>query len=477
MNTLRPPVVAVLGHVDHGKTTLLDYIRRTSVAAGEFGGITQHIGAYEIMTKEGKPITFIDTPGHEAFTNLRKRGVMIADVALLVVAADSSVQPQTVEALHVIQESKTPFIVVINKVDLPDIRIEKVIKDLTKHNVILEGRGGDIPYVELSAKTGNGVPALLELITLFSELQNNTYDDTGEVLGMSVEVKKDRRGIVVTVILKNGTLHVGDDVYMGEEKIRVKALFDVTGVALKEVVPSTPVVLLGCTNMVAAGTLLTAQKGVIPVSSAPVAAPVDFKTDFYAAIKKQFNFIIKCDASGTEEVIREKLGAYEEIKIVKCDIGEPTEADVEFAKAVKANILAFNVKVRKEVEKKADIEGVSIFSYTLIYELLDQMEELIRNLRVKEEKESRKIGEAKILAEFVKGPVKIAGMRIMAGKIRANCVAELLRGKKNLGETTIKSLFQKTSAVVEVKKGEECGALFSTQLDFKPGDIVKLYTP
>lgn len=473
---IRPPVIAVLGHVDHGKTTLLDYIRKTNVAGGEFGGITQHIGAYEITTKEHKKITFIDTPGHEAFSSLRKRGVQIADIALLVVAADSSVKPQTIEALQVIREAGIPFIVVVNKIDLPDIIVEKVFKDLNKNNVHLEGRGGEVPYVELSAKTGKGVDSLLELIILISELKNQTFDPQGALLGGVVEVKKDKRGVVATVILKNGTVKIGNDIYIGEKKVRAKALVDSAGVLIDELSPSTPAELLGCKYMPLPGDIVS-DKAVLRQQEAQKTKTDELRNVFFAPNKKQFNFIIKADASGTEEVLREKLAAFDEIKIIKSEIGEVNESDIELAKGVKASVLAFNVKLRGEIAKKAEAENVSIFSYTLIYDLLDQIEELIYSLREREEKEARKVGEAKILAEFVKGPVKIAGMRMLTGKIKPGLIAEVIRGKKSLGETTIKSLYKRSNPVGEASKGDECGAIFSSSLDFKQGDIVKLYIP
>lgn len=472
----RPPVIAVLGHVDHGKTTLLDTIRKARVAEREFGGITQHIGAYEITTAENKKITFIDTPGHEAFTKIRTRGVQAADIALLVVAADSSVQPQTKEAIKIIQDAKIPYIVVINKVDLPDIIIEKVIKDLARSNVLLEGRGGEIPFVQISAKKGTGIPQLLELISLVAELHNFTFDPSHEPLGVVIEAKKDRRGVICSVILKDGTLSVGQTVFIGSDPVKIRALHNELGQPSASVTPSTPVELLGCKNTPEPGSIVSAKAS---EGAATIEKPVraDFRNDIYQQASKKFDFILKVDTVSTEEVIREKLADFEEINIVKSEVGDLTEADVELAKATKANFLLFNVKVRKEVERLAEVESVTIFAYTIIYELLDQVEDLIFALREKQEKEARKIGEARVLQVFVKGPVKIAGLKIITGKIITGAKAEVMHGKNNLGETTIKSLYQRSNAVREVKRGEDCGALFDPQLDFKTGDIVKLYTP
>lgn len=475
INKFKPPVVVVLGHVDHGKTTLLDYIRKTNVAKAEFGGITQHIGAYEITTAEGKKITFIDTPGHEAFTSLRQRGAAVADIALLVIAADSSIQPQTLEALKVIKQAKIPFIVVVNKIDLEGIQIEKVFKDLAKNEVYVEGRGGDVPVVKVSAKKGLGIDSLLEMISLIAELENLEYSSEAVVEGVVIEVKKDKRGIVLTVILRNGRLGVGDEIYVGQEKVKVRALFRDTGEAVKEVFPSTPVELLGCKNMVVPGTIVSKNEPQ-PQEGKTLEKKEDIGI-FFKEYKKKFNFIVKTDTLSTEEVIKEKFGGFDEIEIVKSDIGELTEKDIEFAQATKANILLFNVKLRKNIAQKAELAGVNIFEFKLIYELLDQIEDLIYALRAKEEKEARKIGEGKILAEFLKADVKIAGIRMISGKIKKDSLAELWRGKKNLGETTIKSLYQKSIPVNEVVKGDECGVIFSKKIDFQQGDIVKLYTP
>ncbi|MFA6005494.1 MAG: translation initiation factor IF-2 [Patescibacteria group bacterium] len=473
--TQRAPVIAVLGHVDHGKTTLLDTIRTAHVAAKEFGGITQHIGAYEVLTPEGKKITFIDTPGHEAFTKIRTRGVEAADIALLVVAADSSVQPQTKEAIKIILDAKIPYIVVINKVDLPDIIMEKVFKDLTKNNVILEGRGGDVPYVQLSAKTGKGVPQLLELITLVAEMRDFTYDKAKAALGVVIESKKDRRGIIASLILKEGALGVGDTIYVGSELVKVRALIDDRGTSNQTIIPSQPVELLGCKELPEPGAVVSSmppeKQDLKPLSK----ATSDFQQDFYQSETKKFNFMLKVDTMSTAEVVREKLSAFDEISIIKSDIGDLTEADIELAKATKSNFLLFNVKMRKEVERQAEVEGVAIFSYTIIYELLDQVEDLIMALREKQEKEARKMGEARIQAQFVKGPIKIAGLKMMTGKIKVGMLAEVYRGKNKLGETTIKSLYQRSVAVTEVTKGDDCGAIFDPQLDFRQGDIVKLY--
>lgn len=474
--TVKPPVVVVLGHVDHGKTTLLDALRHSKIADREFGQITQHIGAYEITTKENKKITFIDTPGHEAFDTLRSRGAKLADLALLVVAADSSVKPQTLEALKQIRLNKIPFIVVINKIDLPEINIEKVIKDLSKHDVLLEGRGGEVPYVQISAKNKTGLDTLLELINLVADLNNWSYDINTSTKAVVVEAKKDRRGVVLTVILTQGSLKIADTLYFGQESIKVRAMFDDRGQNLKTVAPSTPVELLGSKNIIPPGSVLVSEVGKGQTENQKISRGALTEAEWFNQNQTKFNFVIKADTFGTLEAISEKFGQFEEIRIIKADTGELTEADLELAKTTRANVLIFNTKLRGNIKEKADKEDINIFQYNLIYELLDQVEDLIFSLRTKQEKEARKVAEAKVLQKFIKGEQIIAGLKVLTGKLSTREKAEIVRGKKILGETTIRSLYQKSDAVLSVNKGEECGAIFADKIDFQQGDIVKLYT-
>jgi translation initiation factor IF-2 len=472
----KPPVVVVLGHVDHGKTTLLDALRDSKVADSEFGKITQHIGAYEIKTKENRKITFIDTPGHEAFNTLRSRGAKLADLALLIVAADSSVKPQTVEALKQIRLNKIPFIVVINKIDLETANVEKVIKDLSKQEVYLEGRGGEVPFVPISAQKKTGLDTLLELIVLVADLQNLTYSESAQAEAVVVETKKDRRGIVLSIVPTNGKLKIGDVLYSGSEMIKVRALFDDLGKNIGEIKPSTPAELLGSKHMVDPGSVLFSQKQDKPELVVEKAKSTFTEEDWHEANQTKFNFIIKTDTIGTLEAIREKFAEFEEINIIKADAGELTEANLELAKTTGANILAFNTKIRHAIKEKIEKEDINIFQYNLIYELLDQVEDLIYALRTKQEKEARRVAEAKILAKFVKGEQIIAGLKVLTGKLSTQEKAEVVRGKKILGETTISSLYRKSSPVPFVTKGDECGAIFSDKIDFKQGDIVKLYS-
>ncbi|MCR4326238.1 MAG: GTP-binding protein [Candidatus Roizmanbacteria bacterium] len=477
MKEVRPPVIVVVGHVDHGKTTLLDSIRKTDVAAGEAGGITQRIGAYEITTPSQRRITFIDTPGHAVFGSLRKRGVTTADIALLVIAADSSVQPQTLESLAIIREAKIPFIVVINKIDVPNALPEKVIKDLSKQNVILEGRGGDVPYVQISAKSGQGLDTLFELITLVADMHELTYDPDASVEGFVIEVKKDKRGIIPTLIVRNGTLRVGSTVKIENQDVKVRALFNDKAVAIDRATPSMPVELLGMHEAVSAGAWVGVQPASEPQPEVVVATQTTDGTEGFADQNKKFAFIIRADSYGSLEVIRERFIEYEEIQIIDSSIGEPTESDIERAAGAQATILLFNARMKKDIRQKADSLGVTLFEFSLMYELLDDIDDLILALRAKREKEARKVGEGKIIAIFEKGQNRIAGLKVNAGKVETGLIAEIVRGKKIVGESKVKSLYQKTEPVASVKRGEECGMLLSDSIDFSKGDMVKWYLP
>ncbi len=477
MKVQRPPVIVVVGHVDHGKTTLLDAIRKTDVAKGEAGGITQRIGAYEITTPEGRRITFIDTPGHEVFGKLRRRGVAGADIALLVIAADSSVQPQTVESLHMIREANIPFIVVINKIDVEHALPEKVIKDLIKQNVLLEGRGGDTPYVQISAKTGKGLETLFELIVLLADMKGDSYDSEAPTEGFVIEVKKDRRGIVPTVIIRNGTLHIGDSLMIERQTIKVRALFDDKGAQLSEAVPCMPVELLGLHETVSAGARLGEPSFVETTEGKPTSQIDSVTPTAFAPQEKKFAFIIRADSYGSLEVIRERFAQYEEIQVIDSAIGDTTESDIERAAAAQATILLFNIPIKKEMRQKTEALGVTLFEFSLMHELLDEIEDLILALREKREKESRKIGEGKIIALFEKEGKRIVGLRMTTGKVDEGVLVEVMRGRKLIGQSKVKSLYQKTEPVASVKRGEECGLLMADSIDFSKGDMLKFYVP
>jgi len=333
----RSPVVAILGHVDHGKTTLLDYIRKSRIAAKEHGGITQRIGAYEISTgfKEYKnnKITFIDTPGHEAFSQLRARGANVADIALLIIDAKDSLMPQTVESISHIKSAKIPFIVVLNKTDLPEANPEKVKNDLLKYEVMVEGKGGNVPTSNISAKTGKGVEELLEHILLLAEDLNLEYGKDQPVKAYIIETKKDKRGIVVSAIIKDGNLKIHDEIYIGSQKIRIRSLINDLNIQVDQVLPSTPFEILGCHELPEIGDLITLapQKEILHAveKTAEKDQAFDFNVLFETKVEeKKLNLILKCDAQGSLEAISNSLKKIENLNIILEAVGEIYRSDI-----------------------------------------------------------------------------------------------------------------------------------------------------
>jgi translation initiation factor IF-2 len=456
-----------LGHVDHGKTTLLDYIRKTNVAAKEAGGITQAIGASVVTTKEGKKITFIDTPGHAAFSNMRARGAKIADIAILVVAAGDGVKPQTKEALEYILANKLPFIVAATKIDLPSASVETVRNQLEKEGVSFEGRGGDTPLVPVSGKSGEGVVDLLEMITLISELNNISGDPEGALNAIVVETAKDKRGPTATLVVRNGTLKVGDEIVSETERAKVRGLFDWLGKPIKDVGPGEPTLLLGFKDTPPVGTRIWSvdQKQIAPaVLSEKETVGVSAKKFSPAGNQGEIAIVLKAQNTGSLEAVISNLPA--EVTVVASGVGDVTESEVFLAKAVNADIFAFEAKTPSMVRKLADTEGVSIESFTIIYELFERLDEIIKKGKVEV------LGRAEILAEFPFDGKRIAGCKVLQGKIGKKDPLVLTRNDAELGKTTAVSLKKAKVDVDEAKQGEECGILFSPQLDFKIGDVI-----
>lgn len=478
---IRSPVVTILGHVDHGKTTLLDYIRQTHLAEKEDGNITQRIGAYEIKTgikgyKTDK-ITFIDTPGHEAFSKLRARGADVADLAILLIDAKDSVMPQTIESISHIKVAKIPYIVAINKVDLPEANPEKVKNDLIKYDVLVEGKGGTTPTVLLSAKTGQGVNELLETILLIASDLNLNYNPSHPPQAYIIETKKDKRGIVVSAIIKDGVLRVGDNVYADEEKAKVKAIIADQGLMVNEVSPSTPFELLGFKQMPKVGTLLQTH-------------PIRKKKDFYVIFPNQrkidpqklfspntevqkLSLIIKADTVGSLEAIGSLLEKNNQIETILKAVGEVNKSDVFLAKTTKSIIIGFAVNVPTEVMNLAKQEKVIIKTYNIIYELEEELVEVAKLLEEKKQKEKNLKGEAKVLATFIIEKEHVFGVEITKGKINLGDELEVYRGGTFIGKTKLVSLKIRAKKVTEVKKGQEAGMIFSPLLDIRVGDMVK----
>ena len=488
----RPPVVTVMGHVDHGKTTLLDTIRRTNVAAQEVGGITQHIGAYQVEV-DGHRITFIDTPGHEAFTALRARGAQVTDIAVLVVAADDGVMPQTVEAINHAKAAGVPIIVAINKVDLPGADPEKVKRQLTEHGLVVEEWGGDVIALPVSAKTGEGVQDLLEHIILVAELLELKANPDRPAVGTIIESELDpRRGPMATVIVQNGTLRVGDTVVAGETWGRVKAMFNEFGRQVKEAGPSTPVKIMGLEEVPRAGDVLrvlpdeAAARQMVEERRRERAAAraahaitlEELAGQIAAGQARELNVILKADVQGSVEAIRsalERLGNERaRVNVLHAATGNVTESDVLLAEASKAIIVAFQVKAEPGALREAANYGVQIRNYQIIYQLIEDMQKALEGLLEPETVEVVE-GRAEVRAVFRVRQGKVAGCYVREGTIVRGAPCRVIRNGQVLHTGRISSLRRFQEDVREVAAGYECGIGVDGFNDFEEGDYIETF--
>ncbi|HCS79439.1 TPA: translation initiation factor IF-2 [Patescibacteria group bacterium] len=464
----RPPVVAVLGHVDHGKTSLLDTIRKTHLVDREAGGITQHIGAYQIDFLLQK-ITFIDTPGHEAFAKMRSRGVQAADIGILVVAATEGVKPQTIESIKHLKAAGIPFLVALNKIDLPEANAEKVISELARAEVLVEKFGGDVVVLPVSAKTGVGIDKLLDTILLIAGLKGITADPNAPLEAIVIEAKMDkRRGPLATLIVKNGTLKRGQTIYTETTEAKVRALYNDLGREVEVAPPGFPVEVMGWKALPVIGSLVTAITSETAAVVNPRFAPRPFVLPPLDEQKKP-RIILKVDVAGSLEAIKENLG--EVAELVSAGNGDITDSDVLLAKSARAIIIGFNVKIASSVRLLAETENVRFKLYTIIYDLLDEIRE-VAELINKPEAQEEILGEAVILVEFPMDNERIAGCKIESGRIAKGDLLRLTRGDTKIGETKIKSLRQSKKDVVKTEVGSECGIVFEKKLDFRVNDRI-----
>ncbi|WP_099040257.1 translation initiation factor IF-2 [Mycobacterium neglectum] len=496
----RPPVVTVMGHVDHGKTRLLDTIRNASVREGEAGGITQHIGAYQVAVEHDgseRPITFIDTPGHEAFTAMRARGAKATDIAILVVAADDGVMPQTVEAINHAQAADVPIVVAVNKIDKEGADPSKIRAQLTEYNLVAEDFGGDTMFVDISAKQGTNIQALLEavLLTADAALDLRANPDM-EAQGVAIEAHLDRgRGPVATVLIQRGTLRVGDSIVAGDAYGRVRRMVDEHGEDVEEALPSRPVQVIGFTSVPGAGDNLLVvdedriARQIADRRSARKRNALAARTrkrisldDLDAALKEtsQLNLILKGDNSGTVEALEEALLGIEigdevELRVIDRGVGGVTETNVNLASASDAIIIGFNVRAEGKATELANREGVDIRYYSVIYQAIDEIQSALKGM-LKPVYEEKELGRAEIRAIFRSSKVgNIAGCLVTSGLIRRNAKARLLRDNVVVAETvTISSLKREKDDVTEVRDGYECG-LTLTYSDIKEGDVIEAY--
>ena len=458
MNT-RPPIITVMGHIDHGKTTLLDAFRSTNVAAKEAGGITQHIGAYQI-DHQGKKLTFIDTPGHAAFSKMRSRGAAVTDLVILVVDAVESVKPQTKECLEHIKAAQVPFLVAINKMDLPNAVPEIVKKDLADNGVLVEGYGGDIVCVPISAKTKKGLPELLEMVLLMAEMQKLTADPKAELKAVVIESTLDpKRGPAATVIVKTGSLKVGQDVFTPETSGRVRNLLDWLHQPLTQALPGDPAQILGFKLVPEVGSVVTDKEQ--EIKAKPAAAKA------MAGEAKKLKLLIKADVAGTLEAIVNNLG--DAVELVSQGIGNINESDVLLAQSTGARILAFRVKVSSQAASLAEKEAVPVKSYQLIHELLDDIQDQALKL-LEPTIDEQVLGEASILQAFTVKSSQIAGCQVNSGKLSVGDMVHLFREDRLLGNSRIKSIYQGKDSVDKAKRGEQYGIGFASKLDFLPKD-------
>jgi len=488
----RPPVVTVMGHVDHGKTTLLDTIRNTDVAAREKGGITQHIGAYKIKLDNGKEITFLDTPGHEAFTTLRARGSKVADIAVLVVAADDGVRPQTIEAINHAKSAELPIIVAINKIDKPGADPERVKRELSQYELIPEEWGGDTIMVPISAKTGENVEELLENILLVAEILELKANPEKPAIGTVIESKLDpKRGPIATVLVQNGTLKRGDYFVAGLTWGKVRAMFDDRGNQVKEATPGTPVEILGFQDVPQAGDRFVVMKSEREARQLAEQRKQKHEEELLAKKAKlrlenlegakEVNIILKADVQGSLEAIIKTLEELSDkfedvsINIVHAGLGAITEGDVMLASASNAIVIGFNVRPDSAARKASEEEGVEIKTYGIIYDIIDKLEKALKGMLEPTTREEI-LGNAEVKAIFrVKGVGTVAGCLVIDGVIRRNAKARLVRDGVVIYDGEISSLKRYKDDVKEVAKGYECGLTLKDFNDIKPGDIIEAY--
>ena len=491
----RAPVVVVMGHVDHGKTSLLDYIRNAHVAAGEAGGITQHIGAYQVEV-QGKPITFLDTPGHEAFTAMRARGAMITDVAILVVAADDGIMPQTVESINHAKAANIPVIVAINKMDKPEANPERIKEQLTKYELVPEEWGGETIICPISAKTGMGIDNLLDMVVLTAEMQELKANPNRSAHGAVIEARLDKgRGPVATLLVQNGTLHQGDVIIAGTAVGRVRAMTNARGEKLTEAGPSVPVEIIGMSEVPGAGDdfhavadermareLVEQRKHEQKMAASGPVGKVSLE-DLFSQIKqgemKDLNIIVKADVQGSAEAVKaslEKISNDEvRVRVIHCAVGAINESDVMLATTSNAIIVGFNVRPDSNAKETAARNKVDMRMYRVIYDCINEIETAMKGMLAPKFKEVE-LGQAEVRNVFrITGVGMVAGCYVTNGKMQRGAQMRLLRDNVVIYDGSIASLQRFKDSVKEVAAGYECGITFEKFQDIKEGDVIEAF--
>lgn len=491
----RPPVVTIMGHVDHGKTTLLDTIRKTHVTEGEFGGITQHIGAYQVGVN-GKKVTFLDTPGHEAFTAMRARGAQVTDIVIIVVAADDGVMPQTKEAVDHAKAAGVPVIVAVNKIDKPGANRDRVVSEMSELGLMPEEWGGDTIYVDISAKFGDGVPDLLETILIVAEVENFRANPNKMATGTVIEAKLDKgRGPVTTLLVQNGTLHTGDALVVGTVFGRVRKMTDDRGRELKEALPSMPVEIIGLNDVPVAGDIFKAfdsekkarniaeerlnKKIAQERSSSSAMSLDDLARQIEEGEVQDVNVIIKADVQGSAEAVKASMEKIEvdgvRVNVIRSTAGAITESDIMLASASNAVIYGFNVRPSAMVRKKAEEEGIDIRLHNIIYKALEEMESAMKGMLAPVFEEVV-IGQAEVRQTYKVSKVgTIAGCMVTDGCIRKDCGVRLIREGVVIYTGKLGSLKRFQNDAKEVQNGFECGMTIENFNDIKEGDIIEAY--
>ncbi len=491
----RPPVITIMGHVDHGKTSLLDAIRKTDIASRESGGITQHIGAYQIMNKEGKLITFIDTPGHEAFSSMRARGAMVTDIVVLVVAANDSIMPQTIESISHTKVANVPMIVAINKIDLPEANAARVKTDLLNHEVVIEELGGDVLCVEVSAKNSLNLDKLQEAILLQSELIDLSVSKNRPAEGVIIEAKMENGlGIIATVLIKKGTLRKGDFFVSGETYGRIREMFDDKGIAVSSALPSTPVAVLGFSEMPVAGDELIVtsdeakakefaayQKNKAKEKEMLIRSKVSLQNMFKdsASSKIILSVILKTDVVGSGEAIvgiLDKLNNDKvEVKIIHSAVGGVNESDVNLARSTSSIILAFNVRANGPAKALAKTYGIDIRYYSVVYDIVDDVKAILEG-KLEPIVTDKFIGYADVIQIFKIGKsLTVAGCRVSDGLVKRNYKCRVLRNDVVLFEGDLNQLKHEKDDIKEASKGVECGISFAGYNDLMIGDKIECF--
>ncbi len=476
----RPPVITIMGHVDHGKTSLLDYIRKTNVTAKEAGGITQHIGAYSIM-HDGKALTFIDTPGHAAFNKMRERGAKITDIIILVVAANDGVKPQTIESIRHIKTSNVPVIVAINKIDLPNVDTNIAKSQLAEHGIVVSDYGGDVETVEVSATKGIGIDKLFETLHLVSDLLELKADPAAPLEAVVIESTRDsRRGTVATVIVQNGTLSVRQDLYTDTTDGRVKLLTNELGEQLTAVQPGFPAEIIGFKDAPAVGSIVHDAVATYPEVEEiqeEVAKKTSAGVDFAALMedKPKLKLIIKADTEGTLEAIVQTLDE-DSTDLLFFGVGEVTERDVDMAKASSALLITFHSKVSGKIKRMAKDEGIKLKSYDIIYKLIEDLQK--QQLKLIEPTIDEVVhGEIEIMQIFEMKGERIAGCKVKTGELKKTDLLHLKRNDEIISNPKIKSMMHGKEEISSVKAKNEFGMTFaSKKQDFQVGDILVAYT-